>query len=123
MSEPSPLLISVVELGDYPNFSSLYQRLGYQLESVNTGRRAISLLKKRQPQAVVTEFNYQFSFRDRTSNLESILAVIQPSGGTRIVVFYDKAVQEQLDQVAVRFPGFIALSYPVDEAALEAALR
>lgn len=117
-----PLLISVVELGGYPNFDPLYQRLGYQVESVNTGRKAISLLKKRRPEAVVTEFNYQFSFRDRTSNLESILAVIQPQTGTRVIVFYDPQVREQLDQVMERFPGFVALSYPVDEDQLKAAL-
>lgn len=122
MSRDAPLLVSVVELGGYPNFNPLYQRLGYTVESVNTGRKAISLLKKRCPEAVVTEFNYQFSFRDRTSNLESILAVIQPQSATRIVVFYDPAVQAQLDQVRERFPGFVALPYPVDEAALEAAL-
>ena len=122
MSRDAPLLVSVVELGGYPNFNPLYQRMGYTVESVNTGRKAISLLKKRCPEAVVTEFNYQFSFRDRTSNLESILAVIQPQSATRIVVFYDPAVQAQLDQVRERFPGFVALPYPVDEAALEAAL-
>jgi len=117
------LLVQVVELGGYPNFIPLYQRLGYRVETVNTGRKAISALKKLKPEAVVTEFNYQFSFRDRTSNLESILAVIQPQTGVKVVVFYDQAVQEQLDQVAERFPGFIAMRYPIDEAALEAVLK
>lgn len=122
MSAAKPLLITVVELGAYPNFTPLYQRLGYVVESINTGRKAISFLKKRCPDVVVTEFNYQFSFRDRTSNLESILAVIQPQSGTRVVVFYDPAAQPQLDQVRERFPGFLALPYPVDELALAAAL-
>lgn len=121
MSAAPPLLISVVELGDYANYTPLYQRLGYRVESVNTGRKAIGLLKKQRPDAVVTEFNYQFSFRDRTSNLESILAVVQ-SQDTRVVVFYDLAVQAQLDLVAARFPGFIALPYPIDDASLAAAL-
>ena len=123
MSAELPLLVQVVELGGYPNFIPLFQRLGYRVETVNTGRKAISALKKLKPDAVVTEFNYQFSFRDRTSNLESILAMLQPQSGTTVVVFYDKAVQEQLDQVAARFPGFIAMSYPIDEAELEAVLR
>lgn len=123
MSGETPLLVQVVELGGYPNFIPLYQRLGYRVETVNTGRKAISTLKKLRPDAVVTEFNYQFSFRDRTSNLESILAVVQPQAGVKVVVFYDKAVQEQLDQVAERFPGFISMSYPIDEGALEAVLR
>jgi len=122
VSAEQPLLISVVELGGYANFTPLYQRLGYRVETVNTGRKAISLLKKQQPEVVVAEFNYQFSFRDRTSNLESILAVIQPSEGCRVVVFYDPQVQEILDQVRERFPNFIPLAYPVDEAQLEAAL-
>ena len=123
MSVESPLLVQVLELGGYPNFTSMYQRLGYQVETVNTGRKAISTLKKLKPDAVVAEFNFQFEFRDRTSHLESILAVLQPLSGTRVVVFYDKAEQEQLDLVAERFPGFTAMSYPIEEGGLEAVLR
>jgi hypothetical protein len=119
----SPLLVQVVELGGYPNFIPLYQRLGYRVETVNTGRKAISTLKKLKPEVVVTEFNYQFDFRDRTSHLESILAVIQPQAGVKVVVFYDQAEQVQLNLVAERFPGFIAMSYPIDEAGLEAVLK
>jgi CheY-like chemotaxis protein len=122
MSDAAPLLIQVVELGGYPNFTSLYERLGYRVETVNTGRKAISMLKKLQPDVVVAEFNYQFDFRDRTSHLESILAVLQPLSAIRVVVFYDKAEQEQLDKVAARFPGFTAMAYPVEEAGIEAAL-
>lgn len=122
MSADAPLLVTVVELGGYPNFNPLYQRLGYRVESITSGRKAISLLKKLKPDVLVTEFNYQHSFRDRTSNLESILAVVQPQQGVRVVVFYDEAVAEQLEQVRARFPGFTALAYPIDEAHLEASL-
>jgi hypothetical protein len=117
------LLVQVVELGGYPNFTPLYQRLGYRVETLSTGRKAISLLKKCNPAVVVAEFNYQFDFRDRTSHLESILAVIQPQSGVKVVVFYDSSEQEKLDLVAERFPGFIAMAYPIEEAALEAVLR
>jgi hypothetical protein len=122
MSGKSPLLVQVVELGGYPNFIPLYQRLGYRVETESSGRRAISALKKLRPDVVVAEFNYQFDFRDRTSNLESILASLQPLDAVKVVVFYDRAEQAQLDQVAERFPGFTALSYPVDEGELEVVL-
>lgn len=122
MNREPPLLVQVVELGGYPNFTSLYQRLGYRVETVNTGRKAITTLKKLRPDAVVAEFNYQFDFRDRTSHLESILAALQPQSGVTVVVFYDKAEQEQLDKVVERFPGFIAMSYPINEPELEAVL-
>jgi len=123
MSTEAPLLVQVVELGGYPNFIPLYQRLGYRIETVNTGRKAISMLKKVKPEVVVTEFNYQFDFRDRTSHLESILAVLQPLSEIRVVVFYDKGEQVQLDLVAERFPGFTAMSYPIEEASLESVLK
>lgn len=123
MSAEAPLLIQVVELGGYPNFESLYRRLGYRTEMVNTGRKAISTLKKHKPDVVVTEFNYQFDFRDRTSHLESILAVLQPLSDIHVVVFYDKSEQAQLDLVSERFPGFSAMPYPIEESALEAALQ
>jgi CheY-like chemotaxis protein len=114
--------MSVVELGAYPNFTTLYQRLGYRVETINSGRKAITSLKKQCPAVVVTEFNFQHSFRDRTSNLESLLAVEQHNQGVKIVVFYDEEVRAPLEQLRSRFPGFIALAYPVEEAALEAAL-
>ena len=117
-----PLLMSVVELGAYPNFTPLYERLGYTVETINSGRKANSTLKKQRPAVVVTEFNFQHSFRDRTSNLESILAVEQHNEGVKIIVFYDNEVQEQLEQLRSRFPGFVALSYPIEEAVLQAAL-
>jgi len=123
MSADNPLLIQVVELGGYPNFESLYRRLGYEAKTINTGRKAISMLKKRRPEVVVTEFNYQFDFRDRTSHLESILAVLQPLSEINVVVFYDKSEQEQLDLVAERFPGFTTLAYPIEESDLEGILK
>ncbi len=117
-----PLLMSVVELGGYPDFTALYQRLGYRVETINSGRKANSALKKQRPAVVVTEFNFQHSFRDRTSNLESLLAVEQHNAGVKIIVFYDREVQPQLEQLRSRFPGFVALSYPIEEAALAVAL-
>ncbi len=118
----APLLIQVVELGGYPDFTAFYQTLGYRVETVSTGRKAIGTLKKSRPAAVVAEFNYQFEFRDRTSHLESILAVLQPLTEVKVVVFYDSAEQEKLDLVAERFPGFTAMAYPIDKTRLEAAL-
>lgn len=118
-----PLLVSVVELGGYPNFTPLYERMGYKVETISSGRKAITTLKKERPNVVVTEFNFQHSFRDRTSNLESILAVEQHNQGVKIIVFYDEEVRSQLEQLRSRFPGFISLAYPIAEDGLEAALK
>ncbi|MDH5784082.1 MAG: hypothetical protein OEZ16_00565 [Chromatiales bacterium] len=117
-----PLLMSVVELGGYPDFTPLYQRLGYRVETITSGRKAITTLKKAQPAVVVAEFNFQFEFRDRTSNLETILAVTQHIPGVKVVVFYNKEEEVKLEQLRERFPGFIAMSYPVGEGELEGVI-
>jgi hypothetical protein len=82
-------LLSIIELGGYPNFTPLYQQAGYAVESVTSVRKALGLLKKIHPDVIVAEFNFQSDFRDRTSSLESLLAVVQRSPKTKVIVFYE----------------------------------
>ena len=83
-------LLSIIELGGYPNFTPLYEELGYNVEIATRMRKALGLLKKQQPDVIVAEFNFQSDFRDRTSSLESLLAVVQRLPDTRVIVFYEK---------------------------------
>lgn len=116
-------LLAVVELGGYPNLEPLYTRLGYAVSTVQVGRTALAALKTLHPAVVVAEFNYQRDFRDRTSSLESLLATLQRTPGTRVLVFYEPADAAALEQLRARFPGVDALARPVTEAAVEAWLR
>jgi len=120
MSENRPLLLAILEMGGYPNFTPLYQRLGYRVEMETSGRRAMAWLKRNAPAVVVAEFNVDPAFRDRTSNLESILATIQRLPQTRVVVFYEPETDAELQKLRLRFPRFEALPFPIDEARLEA---
>ena len=115
-------LLAVFELGGYPNFESLYRRLGYRMEVVTSGRKATAFLKKSPVDVIVAEFNFQPNFRDRTSNLESILATAQRHPGIKVVVFYEPEHLGQLDRLRTRFTIHGALPYPITEAALEGAL-
>jgi hypothetical protein len=121
-TESRGLLLSIIELGGYPSYNTLYREAGYQVEMQMSGRKALSFLKKNRPAVVVAEFNYQTDFRDRLSNLDSILATVQAMPGTRVIVFYEKEFIDPLEQLRERFPGFQALSFPVDEEALRALL-
>ncbi len=123
MSESNaPLLLAIIEMGGYPNFTPLYERLGFRVEMETSGRRAMVWLKRNAPAVVVAEFNVEPAFRDRTSNLESILATLQRRPGTRVVVFYEPGTAPALEKLRQRFSGFEALAFPVDEALLERAL-
>ena len=115
-------LLSIIELGGYPNFTPLYEELGYEVEIATRMRKALGILKKYQPDVIVTEFNFQSDFRDRTSSLESLLAVVQRLPATRVVVFYEKEFTPQFDQLRERLPVHRALMFPVEESVLRACL-
>ncbi|MGA9032855.1 MAG: hypothetical protein WB402_10095 [Sulfuricaulis sp.] len=117
------LLLSIIELGGYPDFKPLYQQAGYAVESVTSVRKALGLLKKIHPDVIVAEFNFQSDFRDRTSSLESLLAVVQRFPKTKVIVFYENEHAHQLARLQAQFPIHAALAYPIDTHLLEASLR
>ena len=117
-----PVVLSIIELGGYPNFAPLYQRLGCEVIVEGTMRKALAAVRKREPRLIVAEFNFQSDFRDRTSSLESLLAVVQRLPQTRVIVFYEQEYAHQLARLEARFPIFRTLAFPIDEAELEAAV-
>jgi DNA-binding NtrC family response regulator len=128
MNHPVPrpskrTLLSIIELGGYPDFKPLYRQAGYEIESVTSVRKALGLLKKINPDVIVAEFNFQSDFRDRTSSLESLLAVVQRSPKTKVIVFYENEHAHQLARLQAQFPIHAALAYPIDTQLLEASLR
>jgi hypothetical protein len=116
------LLLSIIELGGYPNFVPLYEQNGYRVIGERSVRKAIGQLKKITADVIVAEFNFQSDFRDRTSSLESLLAVIQKTPATKLIVFYERDQAHQLDKLRARFSLFEALPYPIEEGRLAAAL-
>lgn len=116
-------LLIVTELGGYPDFSDIYRQAGFNPHQVHTVRKAIRELKKMQPAVVVAEFNYQSDFRDRTSSLESLMAVLQKMPETKIIIFFEKEFEHQLQRLTERFPASITLPFPIDVTALQAVLE
>lgn len=119
---PPRLLLSIIELGGYPNFTPLYEALGYEVAIETRMRKAISFLKQRKPDVIVAEFNFQSDFRDRTSSLESLLAVVQRLPATRVVVFYEREYTPQFDRLRARLPVHAAIAFPVDADTLREIL-
>ncbi len=115
-------LLAIIEVGAYPNFAPLYQKAGYAVVIERSMRKALPQVRTLRPAVIVAEFNFQSDFRDRTSSLESLLAVVQTLPGTRVIVFYDAEQAHQFERLRTRFPIHAALAYPVDAGKLEAVL-
>ncbi len=118
----SPVLLSIVEIGGYPNFSALYQQKGFAVEQVESMRKASKLLKKVKPAVVVAEFNFQSDFRDRTSSLETLMAMVQRIPDCKVIVFYEQDQRPQLERLLAVSEVFATLTFPIDQTALATAL-
>lgn len=117
-----PHLLAIVELGGYPNLTGLYRRLGFAAEVVASQRKAQLALKRQIPAVIVAEYNFQSDFRDRTSNLETLMALLQRHPQVKVICFYQPEHREKLAGMQARFSLFETIPFPVDPARVEAAL-
>jgi hypothetical protein len=122
MSTPPSLLMINAFIGT-AGYKKLYQEVGYTVVAEWSERKAISLVRKSPPAVIVADFYHQTDFRDRLSNLESVLAAVQSTPGTRVLVFYEPAHQAVLDTVRARLRIDAALCLPVQESQLRDTLQ
>ena len=117
------LLLSIAEMGGYPDFSALYRSAGYEVQTETSMRKAMVVIKKKKPSIVVAEFNFQSDFRDRTSSLESMMSVVQRSPDIRVIVFYEKEYQQQFDRLLERHSFYKTFTFPLPEQALQTCVE
>lgn len=122
MSQQKPVLLSIIELGGYPDFTSLYESLGYQVVKTNSVRKAVKLIRQHKPRVMVAEFNYQSDFRDRTSSLETLLSGTQGVSESNMIVFYEEEAEVQYQRFLQTFAVTASLTFPIDESRLRTAL-
>lgn len=119
----TPVLLSIVEIGGYPDFTALYESLGYLVIKTETVRKAVKLIRQYKPAVMVAEFNFQSDFRDRTSSLETLLSSTQGVTDASMIVFYEKEFGPQYQRFLQSFDVAASLTFPVEEAQLRAALQ
>ena len=115
-------MLALTELGGYPDFSELYKEVGFQPDLVDSMRKALRSFKKNTYDVIVAEFNFQSDFRDRTSSLETLMAVVQQMGDVKVIIFYEKEYEHQFDKLRARFSFHAEISYPIDIEKLRTAL-
>jgi len=116
-------LLSIVELGGYPNLVPLYQSLGYTVDVVNSQRKARSYLKKTVPDVIVAEYNAQSDFRDRSSNLETLMAILQKLPQVKLLVFYMPDHADRFEKFRAAHPVDAAIAFPINADKVRSALE
>jgi DNA-binding NtrC family response regulator len=123
MRPENPILLSLVELGGYPDFSPLYQQAGFEVVKTESVRKAVKLIRQHKPSVLVAEFNFQSDFRDRTSSLETLLSSSQGVSDVSMIVFYEKEYRQHYEKFLARHDVFESLEFPIDEQRLTHALE
>lgn len=123
MSNNKQILLSIIEIGGYPDFTPLYEAAGYQVVQTDSVRKAVKLIRQHKPAVMVAEFNFQSDFRDRTSSLETLLSSTQGVANSRMIVFYEKESEPQYQRFLQNFDVAASLPFPVKEHQLRAALE
>lgn len=119
----SAVLLSIIELGGYPDFTPLYEAAGYRVLKTESVRKAVKLIRQHKPVVMVAEFNFQSDFRDRTSSLETLLSSTQGVTDASMIVFYEKEFEVQYQRFLQGFNVAASLTFPIDEVQLRAALH
>ena len=113
-------LLFFVDEGGFDDFTPLFVNLGFNVDFEDSQRKAVKLAKKNKYQVLVAEFSHNPEFRDRVSNIESLLATLEShSPEVKIIILYDKVNQPQLDQLKQRYRMDVTLAFPVDEKTIK----
>ncbi|BAS67581.1 MAG: hypothetical protein DSY43_06400 [Gammaproteobacteria bacterium] len=119
----SKRLLFFVDEGGFDDFTPLFQQLGFTVDFEDSQRKATKLAKKNQYAVLVAEFSHNPEFRDRVSNIESLLATLEGSSpDARIIILYDEINQPQLEQLKARYKMDKTLSFPIQEVQLQSSL-
>ena len=123
MSATPKKLLAVIEFIEHAQYPAIYKALGYDVTTEWQVRKAVTLIRKMKPDVIVADFYFQSDFRDRLSNLESLLAATQLLQEIKVLVFYEPANEHALTRVRERMRIDAALPMPATEAAISAVLQ
>ena len=117
-------ILFVIELGGFPLTLDDLRQEGHEVEYISNMRKAISLLKKFRPDVMVAEFLYTSQFRDRDSNLDTIMTqIVSHSPHTKVIALVEKEQQIHFERLQSRFDNIrSALYFPFEDADIKQAI-
>lgn len=117
------MIIEIIESGLFPDFSQVYRNSGMDFVAVNSMRKGLVLVKKKQPQMIVCEFIYQPTYSVRISNIESLIAAMDlfcPAAG--LVVLADPQDLKHFEKLNIKDRVSSLLLAPVSEEQMRSSL-
>ncbi len=111
------VVFSIIESPIHPDFTGLYQKLNLENVRFNLIRKAISHLKKQQPDIVVADFLFGYSNNYagvNVSNLDVFLHSLQKyAPEAKVIVMVEKEERQHIAKLENLFTLHAVLQYPV----------
>lgn len=121
------VVFSIIESPLHPNFTSLYQKLGFENVQLSSMRKAISQLKKQKPDYVVAEFMYGYGNNYagvNVSNLDVFLHSLEKyAPQAKVIAMVEKHEVKYVAKLLDLFTLHGVLQHPVSEQALHSVLE
>ncbi len=116
-------LLFFVDEGGFEDYTALFIEQGFSVDLEYSQRKASKLAQKNTYQVLVAEFSHNPEFRDRVSNIESLLATLEGnSPEAKIIILYDEINQPQLDQLKARYRMDATLTFPIKQDLLRQSI-
>ena len=121
-----PVLLSIIESRGHPDFSQLYERMGFEHHWVTSMRKALAEVKRIPPDYVVAEFFYGYGNNYagvNISNLDVFLYALEKyAPAARVVALVQKNERQHAERLheIIPYHGFVL--QPVRESELQALL-
>ena len=116
------VLFSIIESPFHPNFIDLYHERDIENVQFNSMRKAISHLKKQQPDFVVADFLYGYGNNYagvNVSNLDVFLHSLQKyAPDAKVIVMVEKHELIHVSKLADLFTLHAVLQHPVSSQAM-----
>jgi hypothetical protein len=117
-------LLSVTGYGVPTNIDAIYRKLGYQVSTAKSLRKAVALIKQTSPDVIVAEFVYAPTYGSQLSNFESLFAAAQAySPQAHFVALCHKDDLIHLEKVKTQSNPCHVLMLPVNTKDLENCLK
>lgn len=121
------ILYALIESPFHPDLTALYRALGIEAERYTTARNLHRAIQKRAPDFFVGEFIYGWGNNyagANVSNLDVTLRTLQcQAPRAKTIVFLHPREADHVGKLLDLFPVHAVFPYPIDEAALAAALQ
>ena len=121
------VVFSIIESPLHPDFTALYQKLGYENVQLTSMRKAISQLKKQKPDYVVAEFMYAYGNNYagvNVCNLDVFLHSLQKyAPEAKVIVMVEKHEVKHMPKLLDLFTLHGVLQHPVSQEALLSVLE